>query len=267
MRLHRREYRLRYDDVDGRGLARPAALLDILEDAAASHCEDAGWSVFRLMQEGFGWVLLRGGLEMLRYPRYHEEMAVETWVSGDRRFSAEREYLLVAGRDGAREVLGFARGQWLFCDLARRRPASILPDFISAWAPGGGWAGPLELTDIEAPSSRPAPEGGDISAGFAVRSADIDTNGHVNNVVYLGWALEALPREERERGVLRRIRGQWKRELTMGASASPWCEPLGAGRYRLGVYGSTAADGGSGADSAEPWLAAAAETEWTPLAI
>ena len=277
--LHRRDFRLCYDDVDALAFAKPVSLLHYLEEAAASHCEDSGWGVFRLLSEGHGWVLLRGGFEMRRYPAYRESVTVETWVSCSRRFYAEREYRVLSASG---DVLGEARALWLFCNLETRRPATIFPEILEAWAPNGRRAGSLALDEIEGPpvgAAAPldvvAPGG-----GFAVRAGDIDTNGHVNNAIYLSWALEALPKEAREGMMLAKVRGQWKKEITFGLSVQPRAAREGEGRYRLGIYGADVAAGAAGpgggdsaaggtasapAGAAAPWLAAAAESEWKPI--
>jgi acyl-ACP thioesterase len=245
--LSRREFRLRYDDVDSSARAKPVTVLNLLEEAASSHCDESGWGVFRLMEEGFGWVLLRGGFEMKRYPRYREEVSVETWVSSARRFSAEREYRILSAEG---EEICSARSLWLFFDIGKKRPASIFQDILEAWTPGGSPASDLALDEIDGPDPSA------VAIDFPVRRSDIDTNGHVNNVVYLAWALEALPAGAQEGSMLRRIQGQFKRELTLGITAKPRCKDEGDGRLRLGVYGEPA--GG------EPFLAAAAETLWVP---
>jgi len=286
--LHSRSFPVLYDDVDSLAFAKPVSLLHYLEEAAASHCEDSGWGVFRLLSEGHGWVLLRGGFEMRRYPAYRENVTVETWVSSSRRFCAEREYRVLSASS---EVLGEARALWLFCDLGTRRPATIFPEILEAWAPNGKCAGSLALDEIDGPPADAAAPLDVVApgGGFAVRAGDIDTNGHVNNAIYLSWALEALPREAREGMMLRKVRGQWKKEITFGLKVQPRAASEGDGRYRLGIYGAgpagPAGAGGAGvaaagagdragagrgperegAAVAAPWLAAAAESEWTPM--
>lgn len=252
-------------------MAKPVTILNLLEETASSHCDESGWDVFRLMGEGLGWILLRGGFEMRRYPRYREELRVETWISSSKRFSAEREYrILSASAESRGELLGSARSLWLFYDTAKRRPASIFGDILSSWAPGGSPACAFGLDEIEGPPAQAQDEGGSgetVASGagdFAVRSADIDTNGHVNNVVYLGWALEAIPREIRENFVLAGIRGQYKRELRLGDSVKPRMEREEGDSFRLGVFGeSPDGDGSQG----KGFLAAAASSRWTPLLL
>ncbi|MBL8966481.1 MAG: hypothetical protein JNG85_05675 [Spirochaetaceae bacterium] len=263
--LHARSFDLRYCEMNGFGEATPVALADLLEEASFTHCAESGWDIYRLVGEGYGWVLLRGALEMKRYPRYGEGLVVETWVSEARRFYGTREYRIATPRG---EELGYARALWLFLSLERRRPLPILDDIVAAWAPNGRSAGPLELTEVAGPAGPPG-TGAAAAAGaaaleaqgaaprFDVRFSDIDTNGHVNNVRYLSWGFEALPLGFREERVLTAIRGQYKREVTYGSAVSPLVAEGGhEGELALGIYAETPAG--------ERYLAAAAETRWAP---
>jgi len=65
------------------------------------------------------------------------------------------------------------------------RIADVLPDY------------PLEsrraIADDFPPLPRPGDSGREVH--FAVRQSDLDMNRHVNNAVYVGWALESAPEE------------------------------------------------------------------------
>jgi medium-chain acyl-[acyl-carrier-protein] hydrolase len=246
---HARNYRLRYYEMDERGEATPVAILNLLEETAFSHCEETGWDVFRLVSEGYGWVLLRGGLRMYRYPAYRDDFRVESWCSGTKGFYGTREYRISDGEGG---LLGFARSLWLFYSLERRRPVPVLGDIVSAWKPGGPAAGDLGLDEVEAPAAAALDE----ERSFAVRLADIDTNGHVNNVNYLAWALESIPEDLRAGRFLSLLRGQFKREVTYGSTVRAALQGGGGPcSFLHGAY-ATSPDGG------EPYLAAVAESAW-----
>lgn len=238
--------------MDARGEATPTAVLNLLEDAAFTHCDDSHWSVYRLVSEGYGWVLLRGGLEMSRYPAYGSPFTIETWFSAAKRFYGSREYRV---KSGSGETLGWARSLWLFYSLERRRPVPIFDEIIERWAPDGTQAGPMDLGEVGFPEVPEIPH----SPSFEVRRSDIDTNGHVNNVNYLAWALEALPPATRAGSFLSSIRGQFKREVTYGSTVSAAVAgPDEAGLLRHGVFARNAE--GS-------YLAAAAASRWLPRSV
>jgi acyl-ACP thioesterase len=248
--IHARSFVPRYSELGERGDVSPPALLNILEDASFTHCDEAGWGVFRLVSAGFGWVLLRGGLEMRRYPTYREAFTVETWFSEFRRFYGSREYRI---KSSSGESLGWGRSLWIFYSLERRRPVPILDEIVKAWAPDGTYAGPMDLGEIEFPCPDPS-----AGTSFDVRRSDIDTNGHVNNVNYLAWALEATPPEATEGRFLASIRGQFRREVTYGSTIKAAVAGHDAsGAMTHGVFAS-GPEGG--------YLAAAARTRWLPAA-
>jgi acyl-ACP thioesterase len=246
--MHARSFAPRYSDLGEHGDLSPTALLNILEDASFSHCDEAGWGVYRLVSAGFGWILLRGGLEMRRYPSGRETFTVQTWFSESKRFYGSREYRI---ETGSGEALGWGRSLWIFYSLERRRPVPILDEIVKAWAPDGTLAGPMELGEVGFPDSEPT-----AAASFEVRRSDIDTNGHVNNVNYLAWALEAMPPEARKDRFLASIRGHFRREVTYGSTVkAAFAGPDESGAMRHGVFASDS-DGG--------YLAAAARTLWLP---
>ena len=277
--MHERSFDLRYYEMDRHGEATPVTLSSLLEESAFTHCEAAGWDVYRLVAAGYGWILLRGCLDMRRYPAYRESFRVETWLSAARRFYGTREYRVVSASG---EELGYARSLWVFYSLERQRPVPILDEILRAWAPNGVQAGPLRLDEVEGPpdprigSEPPAgleatalrAAGADKTAApatrfdalrersFDVRLSEIDTNGHVNNVNYLAWALEAVDARTMDERFLARVSGQYKHEVTFGSTVRPVAVPEGDG-FRHGVY---AAPAGGGPE----YLAAAARSSWRP---
>ncbi len=137
------------------------------------------------------------------------------------------------GTDG--EKLGAARSLWVFYSLERKRPIPVLPDIVAAWAPEGTRALEGELSEVAPPDARWM----DTSRTYDVRGRDIDTNGHVNNVNYLEWALEAVPRDVHDTHRMSRVEGQYMKEVVYGQKVWPALEPLAGAAtpsFGHGVY-------------------------------
>jgi acyl-ACP thioesterase len=260
---HARAFKPRYYEMDDDGEATPTTMMSLFEDTAFSHCESTGWDVFRLREAGYGWVLMEGGFSMDRYPRYKEPFTVETWLEGAKRFYGKRGFEV---KDESGATIGRARSLWVFYDLERRRPASILPEILESWRPNPKSVPERGKLGGEAPAMSAA----DASA-FDVRALDIDTNGHVNNVRYLEWALDAIPKTAHDARKLSCIEGRFIHEVVKGQRVTPVSRraedhPLA---YRLAVYASgdaadanaAAADGHGAAGSST--LAACAWSTWT----
>ena len=79
--LFKRNYNLRYFEMNKHGMASPVTILTLLEETAAEHCLNIGYSLYDLEKQNIGWVLTSGVIEMLRYPKYKENITVLTWLS------------------------------------------------------------------------------------------------------------------------------------------------------------------------------------------
>lgn len=177
--------RVRFYEVDCSGLIKPTSIFNYLQDAAASHVRKLGVAVSDLKARNLTWVISRFNLRLMQYPRGNDVLTIRTWPSTlDGLFSC-REYVITGG-DG--NEVAVATSSWAAVNIASRRPVRLkdhLPDFplLAKRA--------LEDDFL----SLPVP---DTVAGeklFQVRRSDLDINRHVNNAVYVEWALETVPDE------------------------------------------------------------------------
>lgn len=181
----KQKYQVRLYEMDHRGKAKLIPLLDYLQDAAGLHAEQLGVAVTDLKARNLTWILSRYHVKIARYPAAGETVEVETWPSASRSRFALREFEMKA-KDGA--VLLQATTSWLVMDLARRRPVpleGVLPDFPL-----------LEKRALE-DDFKPLPvfDGSDRELSVRVFNQDLDWNRHVNNTVYIRWAVETVPPE------------------------------------------------------------------------
>jgi medium-chain acyl-[acyl-carrier-protein] hydrolase len=183
--VYRKEFSVHSYELDFAGLAKPISLLNFLQDAAGDHAARLGWSVLDLLERNMTWVLSRYHVRVERYPAWGERISVLTWPSGRRGYFAVRDFE-ASDADG-RAVLA-ATTSWMILDLGRKQPLKvddILPDnfLVDKRALADDFASLPVL-------SRP-----DRELSFRVDSGHLDLNRHVNNAVYVQWALEAVPWE------------------------------------------------------------------------
>lgn len=181
--IHEKPFAVRYYELDAGGCVHPVTLLNYLQDAADEHATKLGVGVTALHARNLTWVLSRLHLTVARYAGPGETVLVRTWPSTRGSLFTCREFELL---DEAARVVARATTSWAVIDLGRRRPvrfAEMLPDY------------PLDsrrALDDEFLSLPPC-GAGDAERRFTVRRDDLDINRHVNNAVYVGWALEATP--------------------------------------------------------------------------
>jgi medium-chain acyl-[acyl-carrier-protein] hydrolase len=194
--------------MDKFGEATPTIMLALLEEAAAEHCLSIGYGLYDLLKQNIGWVLVAGALEMERYPHYKERIVIRTWLSEYSTIRGFRENLIY---DEQSQVIGRAKGLWIFFDVQSRKPVPVFDAIINSWRyykeSALATQVPPKLTPLE-------------SAGFTeeikVRSSDVDIYRHANNIRYLQWLMDSIPEETIDGSNLHFIEGKFISEINHG---------------------------------------------------
>ena len=174
-----------------------------LQEAASMHAASLGFGKgdFAAAGENISWVLTRMAVKMNRYPKWEDELTVETFPRGGRKIVAWRDFEV---KDAKGETLGVASSEWMIIDLSTRKIHAIPEKVFAANDPKnvpvlgldpfskfrfpdcGGETPPPRSVEFPG-AGAPRPRNG---MAFTAMKSQIDLNGHVNNVHYLNWMLE-----------------------------------------------------------------------------
>ena len=166
-------------------------LCNYMQEAAGLSAESLGWGIRRLMDEGLTWMLSRLHVKIAWRVPAGGRLVMRTWPSGTKgRLVATRCFLGLA--DGGEEALR-AHSEWLYVDMHAQKIAR-LPETFADLVPEG--TPDFDLGDLGGKLAKLP--GVTSSAEIGVRRSDLDLNGHVNNVHYVEWMLEAAPEAGRE---------------------------------------------------------------------
>ncbi|WP_309360126.1 acyl-ACP thioesterase domain-containing protein [Oryzomonas sp.] len=182
--LFTKDFPVRYHELDSCGNLRVATLLNYLQDTAGMHAALLGVSLADLRKLRLTWVLSRIHLVVERYPRAGETVTVRTWPAIRQEIFTCREFEL---RDNHGAWVARATTSWAVLNVDTRRAVRLegnLPPYPLT---------PRRAVDDDFASLPAFPEAATAEIGFRVLRNDLDVNNHVNNTVYVGWALEAVP--------------------------------------------------------------------------
>jgi medium-chain acyl-[acyl-carrier-protein] hydrolase len=177
-----KEYTVHTYETDARGLARPVALLNYLQDSAGYHAGRLGLSVIDLGKRNMTWVLSRYHVLVHRYPALGTQLEVVTWPSGKHGYFALRDFEV---SDGGGPILS-ATSSWMVIGLATKQVVKVEEVVGPAYS--------VEKRALDDPfASLPVISARESELRFRVEMGHLDWNRHVNNAVYVQWALEGVP--------------------------------------------------------------------------
>lgn len=172
------DYQLLGGDCDAQGRMPMSLIAHQLIDIATLHANHLGIGFADLFPQGKAWVLSRLSIEVERYPRINERYSITTWVSSINRRFSERDFRLT---DADGKVFAHGRSVWVTINLADRTLGDLsgadgLRDVLLE-----GFHAPIQPF----PRLGGAPTQPDASYPYTFTYTDLDTNRHVNSVVYL----------------------------------------------------------------------------------
>lgn len=202
-----KEYVLDIGHIDGRGIARPSAIVEFMQDLATCHAEKMGISGEALAEKNAFWVLSRLKYRLER-PLYSYEKIRLTTIPREIRGASWYRDFVIEDTDG---VIGYAVTVWAIVNLQTRRlvrPKSLGLGFEKQET------GQTEM--LKAIHT----EGMEQCFDRVVRYSDIDINRHLNNVKAVDILSDAFGLETQEKSWVSQLQVNYIAESTCGTTLS-----------------------------------------------
>lgn len=249
----REQFTIHSYHVGPTGFATVQSLCHFLQDSAANHAELLKVGGIDLAALNQMWVLSRLRLCVYKTPYWRDKITILTWPSTrSKGVRAHRDFQIFDA--ASNELLGEASSIWLLLDRQSRRPVR-LPQSIDPFRLPGLSADILGEDQVPAMSS-------ELSVGlekkFEVCATHLDFNDHVNNVCYLGWALDSLPADLLRTHAVRMLLLNFLSEAKVGESIlarTQQCVSENGLKYRHSIASA----------EVDSQLLAAIETGWMPV--
>lgn len=204
-------HKVGYFEIDKQERILPQGVLLLFQELATAHSEAVGRGLEWLLQSNRGWAITNMHLKFYGLPKYREEIKIMTWAHKMRKMQAYRNFA-AEGADGGLICEGMSL--WIYLDLESRGPSVIPPEMEDVYLCDTK-APPFEKEKFLFPK---AVEGELVSEyRFRVKRGDTDTNGHTNNVRYLEWAMDGVPDDIYDNGVLEDLQIIFRKECYRGS--------------------------------------------------
>ncbi len=175
------------EDYNANGTLKLETILKILENSGNAHSDKAGDNILDRSQKKLAWVLTDWKIKINEYPKYGDKIVAKTWSQTVTQiFNVFRDFELYCND----KICAVGTTRWVVLDLETGRPCKIEQSLIDKYQPEEKSVfGDEKLAKI------PVPECFRSETAIATRRSDIDFNGHVHNLTYLDYAMEALPED------------------------------------------------------------------------
>lgn len=165
------------------GGVRPGVILRYLENLATRASAGLGYDNRWYRDHRGAWVVREMSLLLGARAAIDDDLRLATWVSEFRRVQATRDYLITRADTG--RLVARAQARWAYIDRVTGQLTRIPDDITSRMGPWGYGMRPR----------RPRATSDGLTAAASMplvaRAYEADTQGHINNCVYLDWFDEA----------------------------------------------------------------------------
>jgi len=196
---------------DHNGKLHPQGALSLFMDMASEHGNKIGLGAEPLWEKGLIWLVIRTKILFHDLPDLLDEVEITTWPEKPGRIRCNRYYTMM--RDG--KVLAEGKNEWTMLEVASGRIAKIEAAY------------PPELTHPEiiacdSSFTRMADNFSDLNewANYTVRSSDLDTSHHMNNVRSVFAVMGAFSSGELDSIRIREMEIQYKAQCFEGEKLS-----------------------------------------------
>lgn len=174
-------------DTDAQGRLKPAAFMNMAQEAAGNHAVYLGFGYDDLIARNTAWILSRVHFRFIDTPLWREKMTLTTWHKGLNRLFFLRDFVLTDEQGRARVK---ATTSWLVLNLETRRLVRD-PELMEE--------GTVCREDVlEHPADKvqmPKDVAAELAMSHVVSYSDVDMNRHANNAMYMQWAMDAVDYE------------------------------------------------------------------------
>ena len=171
-----------FDMADMNGHIKLPSLILLSLQVSGSQSAQLGVSDKEILEKyNLVWIITEYDIDVIRLPRFSEEMTIETEALSYNRLFCYRRFTIY---DESGQAIIQMLASFALMDRDSRKVHSVDPEMVAPYQSEFSKKiirGP-KYTDLENPTNK----------DYHVRFYDLDMNGHVNNSKYLDWIFEVM---------------------------------------------------------------------------
>jgi acyl-ACP thioesterase len=200
-------FKVRAFDVDAKGRFKVNSILDYCQDAASNDAERLGFGYSDFNPMRLFWVLSWAKFEFIQFPRFSDEVKIQTWGKKQFKLYSIRDYLMFNSKE---EIILKGTSAWLLLDSKSLRP-KILPQLFPKLKMFDTKDALIDLPEKIIPGTEKQ-----VIYSTKIRYTDIDLNQHTNNAKYIEMMLNCFDQEYHHAHQIKTLTVSFKAESKFG---------------------------------------------------
>ena len=170
------------------------AFVQMLNTTSMYHTVNLGMEPGYMEKKGLVWVLYQWRVHLEDGNYYAKKLTFNTFAIFKKDIYSHRYFLVL---DEEEKIVGYAVSVWIVIDMNKRKMVKIPKDVQELYTdqehpePSVEQQKIIDYMDTSAQRKRNGIHF-DRERTFNLRFSDIDSNGHVNNTIYIAWAMESM---------------------------------------------------------------------------
>lgn len=210
--IFKEKVKIQLKDIGKNNLIKNIGILEILENVATHHSDLVGFGPNDVEKTGISWILLDWKLEVLKRPKYGDELTINTWgrtIDGImKKAYTYRDFEIY---DSQNNLCVLGTSKWAILNLNTGRIMRIENNIMDKYEVEN-----KNVFDMGELEKIVEPQNFLNMQKYKVTRRDIDLNGHMHNLNYLDLAYEALPEDIYNKRPFNNVRIQYKKEIKYG---------------------------------------------------
>ena len=199
-----------FDMSDMNGHIKLPSLILLSLQVSGSQSAQLGVSDKEILEKyNLVWIITEYDIDVIRLPRFSEEMTIETEALSYNRLFCYRRFTIY---DESGQAIIQMLASFALMDRDSRKVHSVDPEMVAPYQSEFSKKiirGP-KYTDLDNPTSK----------DYHVRFYDLDMNGHVNNSKYLDWIFEVMGADFLMNHIPQKINLKYVKEVRPGGMIS-----------------------------------------------
>lgn len=207
MNLYERTFHVEICDIDTKNELTNYGILRMMQEIAADHSDHLGISINHVEEKPYTWLLLNWKLKVFLRPAWNSELIVKTWPNASDKLYSYRDFEIYTKNN---ELVAQGTSKWVLIDLKTLSIEKTSEEILDIYKPSNTFLFEEPFLKLK------EPETSDFVENHTISRADLDINGHANNLSYLKIATNILPDDVYNNADFKDIEIMYKKECKFG---------------------------------------------------